>query len=87
MLLERPRHTNLDEIIDVRRASRGEQHCENDQKCFSEFEGNNWAKIACGNISSQVLRNGSDKWFVICPKLKCSTFSKMAEMFDGCMGS
>jgi hypothetical protein len=22
---------------------------------FSEFEGNNWAKIACGNISSQAL--------------------------------
>jgi uncharacterized protein YejL (UPF0352 family) len=22
---------------------------------FSKFEGNNWAKIACGNISSQVL--------------------------------
>ncbi len=22
---------------------------------FSEFEGNNWAKIACGNISSQGL--------------------------------
>jgi hypothetical protein len=32
-------------------------------------------------------RNGSDKWFVICPKLKCSTFAKMAEMFYGCMGS
>jgi hypothetical protein len=27
------------------------------------------------------------KWFVIGPKLKCSTFAKMAEMFDGCMGS
>jgi hypothetical protein len=22
---------------------------------FSEFEGNNWAKIACGNIYSQAL--------------------------------
>jgi hypothetical protein len=22
---------------------------------FPEFEGNNWAKIACGNISSQAL--------------------------------
>jgi hypothetical protein len=22
---------------------------------FSEFEGNNWVKIACGNISSQAL--------------------------------
>jgi hypothetical protein len=22
---------------------------------FSEFEGNNWAKIACGNISSQAF--------------------------------
>jgi hypothetical protein len=22
---------------------------------FSEFEGNNWAKIACGNVSSQTL--------------------------------
>jgi hypothetical protein len=22
---------------------------------FSEFEGNNWAKIACGNVSSQAL--------------------------------
>jgi hypothetical protein len=22
---------------------------------FSEFEGNNWAKIACGDISSQAL--------------------------------
>jgi hypothetical protein len=22
---------------------------------FSEFEGNNWAEIACGNISSQAL--------------------------------
>jgi hypothetical protein len=21
----------------------------------SEFEGNNWAKIACGNVSSQAL--------------------------------
>jgi hypothetical protein len=25
--------------------------------------------------------------FMICPKLKSSTFAKMAEMFDGCMGS
>jgi hypothetical protein len=40
---------------DGRRASQGEQHCENDHKCFSEFEGDNWAKIACGNISSQAL--------------------------------
>ncbi len=23
---------------------------------FSEIEGNNWAKIACGNVSSQALR-------------------------------
>jgi hypothetical protein len=22
---------------------------------FSELEGNNWAKIACGNVSSQTL--------------------------------
>jgi hypothetical protein len=32
-------------------------------------------------------KNGSDKWFMIWPKLKSSTFVKMAEMFDGCMGS
>jgi hypothetical protein len=29
--------------------------------------------------------NGSNKWFVICPKLKSSTFTKMAEMFDCCL--
>jgi hypothetical protein len=25
------------------------------QNFFSELEGNNWAKIACGNVSSQAL--------------------------------
>jgi hypothetical protein len=25
------------------------------KNAFPEFEGNNWAKIACGNISSQAL--------------------------------
>jgi hypothetical protein len=25
------------------------------KNAFSEFEGNNWVKIACGNISSQAL--------------------------------
>ncbi len=25
------------------------------KNAFSEFEGDNWAKIACGNISSQAL--------------------------------
>ncbi len=25
------------------------------KNAFPEFEGDNWAKIACGNISSQVL--------------------------------
>jgi hypothetical protein len=33
------------------------------------------------------MRNGGDKRFMICPKLKSSTFAKMLEMFGGCMGS
>ncbi len=41
--LERLRHTNLDEIIRLIK------------NVFSELEGNNWAKIACGNVSSQAL--------------------------------
>jgi hypothetical protein len=31
--------------------------------------------------------NGSKKWFVICPKLKNVTFTKMEEMFDCCLSS
>jgi hypothetical protein len=53
--LERPRHTNLDEKI-----RRGEPPVVSDivkmiKNVFSELEGNNWAKIACGNISRQAL--------------------------------
>jgi hypothetical protein len=51
--LERPRHTNLDEII-------GEPPGVSNivkmiKNVFSEFEWDNWAKIDCGNISSQEL--------------------------------
>jgi hypothetical protein len=34
-----------------------------------------------------LKHGGSNQWFMICPELKSSTFGKMAEMFDCCMGS
>jgi hypothetical protein len=42
------------------------------------------AKWRCclGEMGAETQKSGSDKWFVICPKLECSTFAKMAEMFD-----
>jgi hypothetical protein len=47
------------------------------------------AKWGCclGEMGAETLQMTVKKWFVICPKLKCLTFAKMAEMFDGCMGS
>jgi hypothetical protein len=61
MSLERPRHTNLNEII-RREASLREASLPGwatlwkwSKMFFSEFEGNNWAKSASGNVSSQAL--------------------------------
>ncbi len=43
--------------------------------------------LLSGGIGGWNTGNGSNKWFMICPKLKSSTFAKMAEMLDFCMGS
>jgi hypothetical protein len=42
-------------LYDGRQASRDSNIVEMIENGFSEFEGNNGAKIACGNISSQAL--------------------------------
>ncbi len=56
MSWERPRHTNLDEIIRQEASLPGVSNVVKMIKnVFSEFEGNNWAKSACGNVSSQAL--------------------------------
>ncbi len=57
MLLVNPLHTNLDEII---LTAGGEPPgvsnvMKMQKKNLSELEGDNWAKNACGNITSQAL--------------------------------